>query len=59
MGIEAKNMDKPDERRNCPRGHIEVVTVGGTALSRTTSRTRTTRSPADRSGVGPSFPRPR
>lgn len=36
MGIEVKSMDKPDERRDFPHGHIEVVTVGGATVSRTT-----------------------
>jgi hypothetical protein len=34
--IEVKNVDKPDERRDFPNGHIEVNKIGDTSLGRAT-----------------------
>jgi len=34
--IEKKNMNSPDERRDAPKGRIELVTVSGTTFGRAT-----------------------
>ncbi len=34
--VEKKNINSPDERRDFPKGKIELLTVGGTTLGRAT-----------------------
>lgn len=34
--LEAKNVDKPDERRDFPRGHLDMVMLGDRPVGRTT-----------------------
>jgi hypothetical protein len=34
-GYETKSLDKPDERRDFPKGHADVVQVGGHSIGRT------------------------
>lgn len=34
--LEAKSIDKPDERRDFPGGHLDMVTLGGKPVGRAT-----------------------